>query len=75
MCHMGTYSNLRLEVLSPLAAKKISRIWAVTPLITYVAFSNAIMGFVNLDLGPPQFLGRFGRRAAAAARGESGEGL
>ena len=32
MCHMGTYSNLRLEVLSPLAAKKISRIWAVTPL-------------------------------------------
>ena len=32
MCHMGTYSNLRLEVLSPLAAKKNSRIWAVTPL-------------------------------------------
>ena len=29
MCHMGTYSNLRLEVLCPLAAKKNLRIWAL----------------------------------------------
>ena len=42
MCHMSTYSNLRLEVLCPLAAKKNLRTWAVTPLPRAVAHALGV---------------------------------